>query len=59
VEKLWEVVKIVCKDKGFINVIESQGDEVRHVNGDEFAKITDRESQRVSKLFKTLIQEKK
>lgn len=59
VEKLREVVKIVCKDKGFINVIESQGDEVRHVNGDEFAKITDRESQKVSKLFKTLIQEKK
>ena len=59
VEKLREIVKTVCQEKGFISVIEGQGDEVRHVSGDDFARITERESQKVSQLFKALIQEKK
>ncbi len=59
VEKLRTVVKQVCEDKGFINVIEGQGDEVRHVDGNTFAKISEKESQKVAKLFKQLIEEKK
>ena len=59
VEKLRAVVKQVSEDKSFMNVIESQGDEVHHVSGDEFAKIVERESQKVAKLFKQLMEEKK
>lgn len=59
VEKLRAVVKLVAEDKAFMNVIESQGDEVHHVDGEEFAKITERESQKVAKLFKQLMEEKK
>ena len=59
VEKLRAVVKQVTEDKSFMNVIESQGDEVHHVSGEEFAKITERESQKVAKLFKQLVEESK
>ena len=59
VEKLRAVVKQVTEDKSFMNVIESQGDEVHHVSGEEFAKITERESQKVAKLFKQLMEESK
>ncbi len=59
VEKLRAVVKQVTEDKSFMNVIESQGDEVHHVSGEEFAKITERESQKVAKLFKQLLEENK
>lgn len=59
VEKLRGVVKQVCEDPGFINVIDGQGDEVRHVSGDDFAKIAERESQKLAKLYKQMIEEKK
>jgi tripartite-type tricarboxylate transporter receptor subunit TctC len=59
VEKLRAVVKQVAEDKSFMNVIESQGDEVHHVEGEEFAKISEREAQKVAKLFKQLMEEKK
>lgn len=59
VEKLRGVVKQVCEDPGFINVIDKQGDEVRHVSGDDFAKIAERESQKLAKLYKQMIEEKK
>lgn len=59
VERLRGVVKQVCEDKGFIDVIDKQGDEVRHVSGDDFAKIAERESQKLVKLYKQMIEEKK
>ncbi len=59
VEKLRAVVKRVCQDPSFINVIEGQGDEVDFVSGDQFGKITDSASLKVSKLFKQLIAEDK
>ncbi len=60
VEKLRAVVKQVTEDKSFMNVIESQGDEVRHVDGETFAKISEKYSQQVAKLLKQLLaQEKK
>lgn len=59
VERLRAVVKQVSEDPAFINVIESQGDEVRHVSGEEFAKISARESEKVAKLFKQLLLEEK
>ncbi len=59
VEKLRAVVKQVADDKTFIGVIESQGDEVHHVSGDEFAKIVDRESKKVFELYKQIMADKK
>jgi len=59
VEKLRATVKKVCEDKSFASVIESQGDEVNYVSGDQFAKIQEAASQKVSKLFKQLLEEKK
>lgn len=59
VEKLRAVVKQVAEDKSFINVIESQGDEVHFIDGDTFGKILDSQSQKVAKLFKQLAEEKK
>jgi tripartite-type tricarboxylate transporter receptor subunit TctC len=58
VERLRAVVKQVTEDKSFVNVIEGQGDEVHHVGGEEFAKIQADASEKLSKLFKILIQEK-
>ena len=59
VEKLRGVVKQVCEDKGFMDVIDKQGDEVRWVSGDEYAKIQERESQKLVKLYKQMMEEKK
>lgn len=59
VEKLRGVVKQVCEDKGFMDVIDKQGDEVRWVSGDEFAKIQEKESQKLVKLYKQMMEEKK
>ncbi len=59
VERLRAVVKQASEDKSFMNVIESQGDEVHHVSGEEFAKIVERESQKAFRLYKQLLEEKK
>ncbi len=59
VERLRAVVKQVSEDKSFVNVIESQGDEVRHVDGETFAKISEKYSQQVAKLLKQSLAEKK
>ena len=59
VEKLRGVVKQVCEEKGFIDVIDKQGDEVRWVSGDEYASIAERESQKLVKLYKQMMEEKK
>jgi tripartite-type tricarboxylate transporter receptor subunit TctC len=59
VERLRAVVKQVTEDPAFINVIESQGDEVHHVSGEEFAKISAQETQKVAKLFKQLLLDEK
>jgi tripartite-type tricarboxylate transporter receptor subunit TctC len=58
VEKLRAVVKQVTEDQSFMTVIENQGDEVRHVGGEEFAKIQVEASEKLAKLFKLLIAEK-
>ena len=59
VEKLRATVKQVCADPAFSGVIEKQGDEVDYVPGDKFAKIQEAASQKVAKLFKQLMEEKK
>ena len=59
VEKLRLVLKQVAEDKAFMSAIESQGDAVHYVTGEEFAKVVERESKKVAQLFKQLIQEKK
>ena len=42
-----------------MKMIENQGDEVRYMSSDELAKFRDAESEKFSKLFKQLVQEKK
>ncbi len=59
VEKLRDIVKKTATDESFIKMIENQGDEVRYMNSDDLAKYRDLESERVSKLFKQLVEEKK
>jgi tripartite-type tricarboxylate transporter receptor subunit TctC len=59
VEKLRASVKQVCEDKTFSGVIEKQGDEVDYVPGDKFGKIQEAASQKVARLFKQLMEEKK
>jgi len=59
VEKLRGVVKQVCEDRGFMNVIDGQGDEVQHVSGSDFARIAERESQKLAKLYKQMVEVKK
>ncbi len=59
VEKLREVLRKVADDKSFISMIEDYGDEVLFTNGDEFANYWDSYSERLARLFKQLIEEKK
>jgi tripartite-type tricarboxylate transporter receptor subunit TctC len=59
VDKLRATVKQVSEDKSFQTIIESQGDEVRYVPGDKFGRIQEEASQKVSRLFKQLMEEKK
>jgi len=58
VQKLRNVVEQVTEDKSFINVIESQGDEVRHVEGEEYSKIQQQAAEMLVKLFKDMPKEK-
>lgn len=58
VQKLRQVVEQVTEDKTFIMAIEAQGDEVRHVPGDDFAKIQQQSAEKVRVLFKQALQEK-
>lgn len=59
VEKLRDIVKKVCEDPSFVKVIEGQGDEVKFVSGEQFVKMTESASQKVSKLFKQILAEEK
>ena len=59
VNKLRATVKQVSEDKSFQTIIENQGDEVRYVPGDKVGKIQEEASQKVAKLFRQLIEEKK
>jgi tripartite-type tricarboxylate transporter receptor subunit TctC len=59
VEKLRDVVKKTASDESFVKMIENQGDEVRYMSSEELAKYRDIESERVSKLLKQLVEEKK
>lgn len=59
VKKLSEVLKKVAEDRSFINMVEGAGDAVRYTSGDELVRYWDRDSERVSKLFKKLVEEKK
>ena len=59
VEKLSEVFKKVTEDKSFINVVENAGEVVNPMDGEALAKYMDMDLERVEKLYKQLIQEKK
>jgi len=58
-EKLQDTLEKATQDNGFIKIIEGQGDEVVHLNGDEMSKYLDQESAKFSKLLKQLIEEEK
>jgi len=59
VEKLRDVVKQVAEDNSFVNVIQSQGDEVDFLSGETFGKVLETGSQKVARLFKEMIEETK
>jgi len=58
VEKLRGAFKKVTEDKSFINIIETQGDEVYFMNSTDVARYWENESERLAKLYKQLVQEK-
>ncbi len=58
VEKLREVFKKVTEDKSFVNIIETQGDEVYYMKSDDVARYWENESEKLAKLYKQLVQEK-
>lgn len=57
VKKLREVVEKVAKDKKFIDAVEATGDEVNFMNGDQFAKHWDAESEMLAKIFERFVKE--
>ncbi len=59
VEKLKGVIKKVTEDPSFIKIIEEQGGEVRYMSSDEVVKLCDAETERLAKIYKRLIEEKK
>ena len=59
VEKLRQVLKQVTEDKTFINVIETQGDEVHFMAGDEWGKHLEMESEKLAKIYKQVVAEEK
>jgi tripartite-type tricarboxylate transporter receptor subunit TctC len=58
VKKLRDVAEKVAKDKRFIEAVEKTGDGVNFLNGDEFAKYWDAESEQLAKVYQTLAKEK-
>ena len=59
VEKLQNTLEKATQDKGFINIIEGQGDDVIHLHGAEMSKYLEQESARFAKLLKILMEEEK
>lgn len=57
--KLRDIVKQTAEDESFKSLLEQQGDEVTYMNAEELAKYRDLEAERVTKLFKQLLAEKK
>ncbi len=59
VEKLREIVTKATQQKAFIDIIEGQGNEVTHLNGEEMVKYLDQESPMLSKTIKIIMAEEK
>ncbi|MBI5966580.1 MAG: tripartite tricarboxylate transporter substrate binding protein [Deltaproteobacteria bacterium] len=59
VEKLRKVLQQVTEDKSFINIIETQGDEVHFMGGEEWAKYLDTESEKLARIYKQIFAEEK
>jgi tripartite-type tricarboxylate transporter receptor subunit TctC len=57
VDKLREVMKKVTEGKIFIDMIETPGDEVYFLSGDELAKYMDVESAKIAKLYAEMVKE--
>jgi tripartite-type tricarboxylate transporter receptor subunit TctC len=55
VKKLRDNAAVVAKDKTFINAIESAGDEVIFMNGEQLAKYWDEESVKIVEILKRLV----
>jgi len=55
VKKLRENATVVAKDKAFIEAIESAGDEVIFMNGEELARYWDTESAKIREILKRLV----
>ena len=59
VDKLQNTLEKASQDKGFIQIIEGQGDDVIHLKSDEMAKYLEEESARFAKLLRVLMAEEK
>jgi tripartite-type tricarboxylate transporter receptor subunit TctC len=59
IEKLRKVLKQATEDRTFANVIETQGDEVQYVAGDEWEKRLEIESEKLAKIYQQIIAEEK
>ncbi len=57
VDKLREVMKTVVEDKTFIDLIETPGDEVHYLSGEELEKYMPVESAKIAKLYAEMIKE--
>jgi tripartite-type tricarboxylate transporter receptor subunit TctC len=57
VDKLRDALKKVVENKTFIDLVETPGDEVHYLNGEELAKYMDEESVKISKLYAEMVKE--
>lgn len=57
IDKLKDTLKKVVGDKAFIDMVETPGDEVHYLNGEELAKYMGEESVKISKLYTEMMKE--
>jgi len=57
VDKLRDTLKNVVENKTFIDLVETPGDEVYYLNGEELAKYMGEESVKISKLYSEMVKE--
>lgn len=57
VDKLRDTLKKVVENKTFIDLVETPGDEVYYLNGEELAKYMGEESVKISKLYGEMVKE--
>jgi tripartite-type tricarboxylate transporter receptor subunit TctC len=57
VDKLRDTLKKVVENKTFIDMVETPGDEVHYLSGEELVKYMEEESVKISKLYAEMVKE--